>query len=107
MFAAGREAYIAFHCGTARKPGVASKARITDRRRLIGAAGAAMMVAMARSLGAPLQAKVSKREAQYQDEPRDIRMCATCTLFEAPRACKVVQGDVSPKGWCKFFALVD
>jgi hypothetical protein len=66
-----------------------------------------MLLMMARSLGARVQAKASKREAEYQDQPRDIRMCATCTLFEAPRACKVVQGDVSPKGWCKFFALAD
>jgi hypothetical protein len=34
-------------------------------------------------------------------------MCATCTLFEPPRGCKVVEGDVSPYGWCKAFALAD
>ena len=48
---------------------------------------------------------MSKAEAEYQDSPKDIRMCATCTLFEPPRACKV--GDVSPYGWCKVFALAD
>ena len=51
--------------------------------------------------------KMSKQEAQYQDEPKDIRMCATCTLFEAPKSCKVVEGDVSPTGWCKAYALLD
>ena len=49
--------------------------------------------------------KMSKAEAEYQDSPKDIRMCATCSLFEPPRACKV--GDVSPYGWCKVFALAD
>jgi hypothetical protein len=51
--------------------------------------------------------KMSKQAAEYQDSPKDIRMCATCTLFEPPRSCKVVEGDVSPSGWCKAFALAD
>jgi hypothetical protein len=51
--------------------------------------------------------KMSKAEAEYQDSPKDIRMCATCTLFEPPRGCKVVEGDVSPFGWCEVFALAD
>jgi hypothetical protein len=51
--------------------------------------------------------KMSKEEAEYQDNPKDIRMCATCTLFEPPRSCKVVAGDISPYGWCKAFALAD
>jgi hypothetical protein len=53
------------------------------------------------------QAKMSKQEAEYQDNPKDIRMCATCTLYEPPKSCKVVEGDVSPSGWCKAFALAD
>jgi hypothetical protein len=51
--------------------------------------------------------KMSKQEAEYQNSPKDIRMCATCTLFEPPKSCKVVDGDVSPNGWCKAFALAD
>jgi hypothetical protein len=53
------------------------------------------------------QQKMTKQEAEYQDTPKDIRMCATCTLFEPPRSCKVVEGDISPNGWCKAFALAD
>jgi hypothetical protein len=34
-------------------------------------------------------------------------MCAMCTLFEPPKSCKIVEGDVSPSGWCKAFALAD
>jgi hypothetical protein len=34
-------------------------------------------------------------------------MCATCTLFAAPRSCKVVEGDISPNGWCKSYAMAD
>jgi hypothetical protein len=51
--------------------------------------------------------KLSKVQAQYQDSPRGIAMCATCTLFVAPHACKVVDGDISPNGWCKEYAMAD
>jgi hypothetical protein len=66
------------------------------------------MVSLVRATTAPANAreKMSKQEAEYQDNPKDIR-CATCTLFEPPKSCKVVEGDVSPSGWCKAFALAD
>jgi hypothetical protein len=52
-------------------------------------------------------AKLSKQQAEYQDSPKGIQMCATCTLFVAPHSCKVVDGDVSPNGWCKSYAMAD
>jgi hypothetical protein len=51
--------------------------------------------------------KVSKQLAEYQDAPKDVRMCATCSLFLAPQSCEVVVGRVNPNGWCKFYALAD
>jgi hypothetical protein len=51
--------------------------------------------------------KMSKQQAEYQDTPKDIQMCATCTLFVLPRSCKVVEGDISPNGWCKVYAMAD
>jgi hypothetical protein len=79
------------------------------RRRLLGGALAVFASALTRSTisRAQAQQKMSKQEAEYQDSPKDIRMCATCTLFEAPKSCKVVEGDVSPNGWCKAFVLAD
>ncbi len=59
------------------------------------------------TLPARAREKMSKQEAEYQDSPKDIRMCGTCTLFDAPKSCKVVEGDVSPDGWCKAFAMAD
>jgi hypothetical protein len=56
---------------------------------------------------AKAQEKMSKQAAQYQDEPKGMLMCATCTLFVAPKSCKVVEGDVKPEGWCKAFDLAD
>jgi hypothetical protein len=51
--------------------------------------------------------KMSKQQADYQDSPKGIQMCSTCSLFEEPHGCKVVDGDVSPNGWCKSYAMAD
>jgi uncharacterized membrane protein len=49
----------------------------------------------------------TQAEALYQDTSKGILSCAACAFFLPPRACKVVAGDISPKGWCKFFDLPD
>ena len=51
--------------------------------------------------------KMTPQQAEYQDSPNGIYSCAVCTLFEAPKSCKVVEGEVSRDGWCKAFALAD
>jgi len=53
------------------------------------------------------QQKMSQTDAAYQDRPKNGLICAACTLFRPPRSCEVVQGDISPNGWCKFFDLPD
>jgi hypothetical protein len=77
-----------------------------QRRALIGLAAAAL-VWQARHPAAGAGQKLTREEAEYQDSPKDIRMCATCSLFEPPKSCKVVEGEVSLNGWCKAFALAD
>jgi hypothetical protein len=45
------------------------------------------------------QRKLTKEEAEYQDEPvGGIMMCGTCTLFEPPAGCKVMEDDVAVTG---------
>ena len=79
------------------------------RRTFVRSAIGGMATGLLRATISPASGreKMSKQEAEYQDSPKDIRMCATCTLFEPPRSCKVVEGDVSPSGWCETFALAD
>jgi len=50
---------------------------------------------------------MTRQQAQYQDTPKDIYSCEVCSLFEAPKYCKVVEGEVSKDGWCKAFAMAD
>jgi hypothetical protein len=51
--------------------------------------------------------KMTPQQAEYQGMPKDIYSCGMCTLFEPPKYCKVVAGEVSKDGWCKAFALAD
>jgi hypothetical protein len=74
------------------------------RLALLGVTG--MFALPSRALAAPGD-KMSKQVAEYQDSPKGIQMCATCTLFDAPHSCKVVEGDISPDGWCKVYAMAD
>jgi hypothetical protein len=52
------------------------------------------------------QAKASKQAMQYQDQPKNGQKCDTCVQFVpgpqpgANGTCKVVEGPVSPNGWC-------
>jgi hypothetical protein len=50
---------------------------------------------------------VTLKQTEYQDTPNGIYSCAMCTLFEPPKYCKVVEGEVSKDGWCRVFALAD
>jgi High potential iron-sulfur protein len=79
-------------------------ARNVSRRLALLAAPMVLALPFGRARGAE---KMSKQAAQYQDTPKGIAMCATCSLFLEPRSCKVVEGDVSPNGWCNAYAMAD
>jgi len=48
-------------------------------------------------------AKLSQKAVFYQDSPKGDQRCDNCSLFQPPSACKSVDGDVSPSGWCKIY----
>jgi hypothetical protein len=56
------------------------------------------------------QAKATKAAMKYQDKPNAGNECDKCLQYvpgksaKAPGTCKVVEGSVSPKGWCAAFA---
>ena len=51
--------------------------------------------------------KMTLQQAEYRASPNGIYSCGMCTLFEPPKSCKVVEGDLSRSGWCKVFELAD
>jgi len=48
--------------------------------------------------------KISKAQANYQNQPKGAQQCGTCTNFDAEfSTCRVVEGKVSPNGWCQLW----
>lgn len=72
------------------------------RRRILKAALAAVGGVVATRVQA--QEKIAQAQVQYQAKPKDGQKCSTCVNFEAPNACKIVTGTISPDGWCIAFA---
>jgi nitrous oxide reductase len=84
-----------------------AKSMTLSRRQLLKssvlAVGAAMVGigATKRALAQPA-AKAAKSAFQYQDKPKAGKKCANCSLYipGAKGQCKVIEGDISPEGWC-------
>ena len=54
------------------------------------------------------QPRLDRAVVKYQDTPGpDGHYCGVCTNFTAPSTCRVVDGAVSPGGYCLSFAPKD
>lgn len=50
-------------------------------------------------------AKVSQASVQYQSQPKGDQKCSECLHFIAEsNTCKLVEGQISPDGWCALWA---
>ena len=78
--------------------------RISRRVLLTGTALALGTAAVAAVSQAMAQVKISQADAKYQATPKGEQHCDGCVNFQPPKACKFVQGDISPSGWCQLFA---
>jgi high potential iron-sulfur protein len=81
-----------------------TSSRALSRRTILAhgagcAAGAAALLLPAR----PAAAKMSQPSVAYQDSPKGDQQCSNCSLFQEPEGCTLVDGKVSPAGWCKFW----
>jgi hypothetical protein len=47
-------------------------------------------------------AKISKREANYQEHPKVTQRCGGCSMFREG-LCTLVAGRISASGWCKYW----
>lgn len=78
--------------------------RISRRGLLSGTALALSAAATATVTSrAAAQEKMSQADAKYQSAPKGDQRCDGCMLFQPPSACKVVDGAISPSGWCQLF----
>ena len=75
-----------------------------SRRNLLK--GVALLAGAAALRPARAQGKVAQAAMKYQDHPKGDAECSNCLQFipgKTPTAmgsCKVVAGEISPKGWC-------
>ena len=76
---------------------------ITRRGLLQASFAAAGSVGLASFAAKEASAKVAPNIVAYQATPKDGHDCAGCKLFEPPNACKTVEGNISPNGWCKMW----
>lgn len=90
-----------------------SSDRSVSRRAFIGSAallaGAAAAPGLLVSPVASAQQKVPQASVKYQDKPNGDKKCSTCLQFvpgsspSANGACKLVEGTISPNGYCQLW----
>ncbi len=79
-----------------------SRRRLLRGATLVVGGGAIAGAGLAASTAAA-QAKVSQQLANYQAKPNGDARCDGCSQWQAPSSCKVVQGEISPSGWCTLY----
>jgi hypothetical protein len=77
--------------------------KISRRTILRGAAVAAAAAPVLLSGITAAYAKAKQAEVKYQQTPKDGQKCSGCANFEAPKSCKLVDGEINAEGWCQLF----
>ena|SRR5437763_16081347 len=80
---------------------------LSRRNLLRGAtlfAGGVAIVAGSLARAAAQAGKMTQQAAAYQNGPKNGQKCLDCSFFIQPSSCKLVEGTISPVGWCKFYA---
>ena len=85
--------------------------KLISRRTLLKGAAAVTCVALASAFaGKAFAAKSTKAATKYQDQPNGDMKCSNCNLFspgKTPTAdgiCQVVEGSISPQGYCTLYS---
>jgi hypothetical protein len=81
--------------------------KLSRRSILRGAAllaSAALTAEIVPSKEALAQQKVSQEAMQYHDKPNGDKRCGNCLSFIPSSSCTIVEGNVSPNGYCLAWA---
>jgi hypothetical protein len=49
--------------------------------------------------------KISQKDAAYQPQPSSGSKCLICRSFMPAGECHLVEGAISPNGWCKLYVM--
>jgi hypothetical protein len=74
-----------------------------SRRNFLGRCLTGATIAGASAVPAQALNRMSKAASDYQSQPNGNERCGGCTHFQPPGSCEIVPGNISPKGWCKWF----
>lgn len=79
--------------------------RLTRRNFLYTAAAGGGAILGVGLLGSPAAAstKLTQKASRYQATPKGKARCDNCTQWQPPSSCKIVEGTISPSGWCLFY----
>ena len=83
-----------------------SRAKRVSRRDFlyIAAAGGGAVVGLGLVSSPALAAgKLPQAAVKYQPTPKGKQQCDNCSLWQPPSSCKLVQGPISPTGWCVLY----
>jgi hypothetical protein len=81
--------------------------KLSRRSVLRGAAllaSAALTAKLVPSKEALAQQKASQEAMKYQDKPNGDKRCSNCLNFIPSNSCTIVEGTVSPNGYCLAWA---
>lgn len=84
--------------------------KITRQEALKALTLPALAAAISGSMVTNAQAKASKATVKYQGKPKGSQKCSDCKFFVAGKnkmamgSCKIVDGSISPNGWCTAFS---
>jgi hypothetical protein len=81
--------------------------KLSRRSILRGAAllaSAALTAEIVPSKEALAQQKASREAMQYHDKPNGDKPCSDCLSFIPSSSCTIVEGTVSPNGYCLAWA---
>jgi hypothetical protein len=57
---------------------------------------------LAAAMDQKAKAKMTKRQAGYGGGMKSVH-CAICRHFLTPDACEIVEGEINPQAWCRYF----
>lgn len=66
----------------------------------VAAAGGGAVIGASLAATPATAAKMSPRAMSYKPSPNGNQSCANCANFQPPASCKLVDGSISPSGWC-------
>jgi hypothetical protein len=74
----------------------------TRRSVLVSAVGSSGLLA-GMTGWADASTKVPQSAVHYQPAPKDGQDCQHCYQFVSPSGCRLVDGDITPTGWCRLW----